>query len=304
MALPQQSVLLHYTVEMSATPPLEALRAFSVVAQDQSFTKAAQRLGQDKSGLSRAVRGLEQALGVALLVRTTRSVRLTPDGEALLRQVAPALAALEQALSAVPNDADVPSGLVTLTTTPDLGRAVVAPALVGFRQRFPGVRVRVLLSHEVVDLLRSDVDVALRVGRPGAGQLVARKVGELSAGLYATPAYLERRGTPARLEQLASHDCLWPRPGKGQQAFGPGGAVSPGAVESADFGFLAEVARRGGGVALLPTFLGDAATDLVRVLPSWALAGAPLYVVSRPRELEPTRVRALRVHLVEQLRAR
>jgi DNA-binding transcriptional LysR family regulator len=288
------------------TMTLDALKVFQVVAQAQSFTKAAAKLGQDKSQVSRVVRALERSLKVVLLARTTRSVRLTAEGEALLHRVTPLLAGLEQALSAVPDQVDIPTGEVVVTTTPDLGRALLAPALVGFRLRFPSVRVRIVLAADFVDLMSEGVDLALRVGRPGGEALVARKVGELDAGFFASPAYLERRGTPQRLEQLGQHEGLWPTPQKGQKSFAPGPIASAPAVQCADFGLLAEVARAGGGVALLPTFLTErdvANGTLVRVLPGFSLGGAPLYVVSRPMRPLPPRVAALRSFLIETLTA-
>jgi DNA-binding transcriptional LysR family regulator len=285
---------------------LDAIRVFQVVARAQSFTKAAAQLGQDKSQVSRTVRALERELNVALLVRTTRSVRVTVEGLALLERVEPLVAGLEQAIAATPDRAEVPSGEVVVTSTPDLGRAVLAPMLVGFRRRFPLVRVRVVLSSTVVNLMTEGVELALRAGRPGGEGLVARKVGELSAGFFAAPGYLERRGTPTRLEQLARHEGLWPTPLKGQTSFAPGPIASRAAVACADFGLLAEVARAGGGVAVLPTFLAarEVATGaLVRVLPDVSLAGAPLYLVSRPVRPLPPRVAALRGFLLEAFRA-
>jgi DNA-binding transcriptional LysR family regulator len=289
-----------------ATASLDALEVFRAVAELQSFTKAAARLGQDKSHVSRTVRALEGDLGAALLVRTTRSVRLTREGEALLHRVAPLLRGLEQAITAVPDAAAAQSGEVTVTTTPDLGRARLAPALVGFRAQFPGIRVHVVLAHEVVDLMAQDVDLALRVGRPGGDSIIARKLTELDAGFFASPAYLERRGAPRRIEQLAEHEGLWPQPHRGQRSFAPNRAATPASVTCRDFGFLAELARAGGGIALLPTVLAArdvAAGALCRVLPDVIFGGAPLYLVSRPRPIPP-RIEALRGHLLAQLAAR
>jgi DNA-binding transcriptional LysR family regulator len=233
-------------------------------------------------------------------------VRLTADGEALLARVGPLLVGLGEALGAAPDRVEAPSGEVHVATTPDLGRALLAPALVGFRQRFSSVRVKVSLSHELVDLLRDGVDLALRVGRPGGDSFVARKVGELSAGFFAAPSYLARRGVPQRIEQMAAHDGLWPTPPKGQRSFAFGRAAPPPpAVECADFGLLAECARAGGGVALLPTLLAarDVATGaLVRVLPEFSPGGAPLYLVSRQVRPAAPRVTALRAFLLEALR--
>ena len=283
---------------------LDGLRAFRAVHEARSFTAAARALGRDKAQVSRAVRALEAALGAPLFVRTTRSVRPTAEGEALYRRALPHLTALDEAVAAVPDRGAAPSGEVSITTTPDLGRVLLAPALPSFRARFPNVRVRVVLGADVVDLARTGVDLALRVGRPGAGSFIARKLADLEAGFFASPEYLERRGAPRAPADLAAHEGLWSAPTPGTRAFAPGGAPPEASVDCADFGFLAAAARAGGGVALLPTFLAarDVASGaLVRVLPELRLGGAPLYLVSPPHRPLPPRIAALRAHLLERL---
>ncbi|MDX2009563.1 MAG: LysR family transcriptional regulator [Myxococcaceae bacterium] len=283
------------------TNRVEALRAFRAVAELKSFTAAARRLAMDKSQVSRMVQRLEQGLGVALLVRTTRSVRPTAEGDALLGRVGPALEEIDRALEAAGEASVQERGEVVMTTTSDLAHAWLAKALVGFRQTHPLVRVRLVLTNEVVDLSRAEVDLALRVGRPGGENVVARRLGELAAGFYASPAYLERRGTPTRLEQLAAHEGLWPMPRRGQRAFAPPTPPVSAAVTCADFAFLAEVARAGGGVALLPLVLAErhvSLGSLVRVLPSVTFGGAPLFLVSRAVRSLPSRVASLRTYLL------
>lgn len=283
---------------------LDGLMAFQAVAQHRSFTKAAAQLGVDKSRVSRVVRGLEQSLRQGLVVRSTRTVTLTPEGEALFTRVSPLLAGLTDALSAAPDRPAVPSGEVTLTTTPDLGRAVVAPVLASFRQRFPAVTVRVVLSHDVVDLMGRGVDLALRAGHPGSGSFLARKVGVLEAGFFASPSYLERRGTPVDVESLQQHDGLWPDVPRGQRSFAPGMAPPKPSVQCSDFTFLAELARLGAGIAVLPTFVARpfvATGTLTRVMPALSLSKAPLFLVSRPVKPAPPRIRALSEWLVQHL---
>lgn len=286
--------------------PLEELQVFQAVAQARSFTRAGVVLGLDKSRVSRSVGALEASLGRALLVRSTRSVTLTAEGESLFQKAAPLLAGLQAAISAVPDGPQVPSGEVCITTTVELGQALLAPALASFRRRFPAVRVRVLLDDRLVDLLSHEVDLALRVGRPGAGSLLARKVGALSAGFYAAPGYLQRRGTPGSLADLSTHDGLWPEVKHGQRSFSPGRKPPTPAVQCADFSMLATLAALGAGVALVPTFVAAphvATGALVRVLPAVSLANAPLYLVSRPVKPMPPRVAALRDWLVQHLGA-
>lgn len=284
--------------------PLEGLQIFQAVAQARSFTKAGERLGLDKSRVSRVVSALEASLGQALLVRSTRSVTLTPEGEALFQKLSPLLAGLQAALAALPDASEVPSGEVSITTTADLGRALLAPALASFRQRYPAVRVRVVLDERVVELMSQGVDLALRVGHPGAGSFRARKVAALSAGFFASPGYLERRGTPQTLAALAAHDGLWPAVRRGQRSFAPGGPAPVAAVQCDDFSMLATLASLGAGVALLPTFVAArlvASGALVRVLPAVSFSNAPLYLVSRPVKPVPARVRALADWLAQHL---
>jgi DNA-binding transcriptional LysR family regulator len=288
-----------------ATVELDVVRVLLAVAQAGSFTKAATTLRLDKSKVSRDIARLERSLRTTLLLRTTRSVRLTPEGEALVARVGPMVAGLEAALTAVPDRAAIPGGLVTLTTTPDVARELVAPILVAFRARYPAVRVQLRLTNNVVDLPKEGVDLALRIGRPGGEQLVARKISDIVAGFFAAPSYAQRRGLPAQLAQLAEHERLWPEPPRSLRT---GGARAASAdVECDDFGFLAELCRAGGGVALLPTYL--VARDvlqgrLLRVLPDVELLRAPLYLVSRPVRGLPPRVSALRTFLLEQLLGR
>ena len=216
------------------------------------------------------------------------------------------MAGLEDALSAVPDRAAIPTGEVTITTTPDIGRELLAPALVPFRSRYPAIRVHVVLTDQVIDLLRDGIDIALRVGRPRGDTLIARKIGDLAAGFFASPAYLSRRGQPARLEELAAHDGLWPSP-KGRGAFTTGRTPPLPAIECDDFGLLAEVARAGGGIALLPTFVATrdvASGALIRVLPEVSFKDAPLYLVSRQERPLPSRVAALRGSLLDTLTSR
>lgn len=288
---------------MAATK-LELLRVFVAVARTQSFTRAAIELGMDKSQLSRAIRALELELATSLFVRTTRSVRSTAEGEALFRRVAPALAELDLALSAVPDARSLPRGVVVVSTTSDLARTVLAPSLSSFRAQHPLVRVRVTIAAELVDLARDGVDLALRVGKPGGSSVVAKKLGELHAGFYASRGYLERRGAPEELADLARHEGLWPMPERGRHAFRPSEAPREPAIESSDFGLLAAVAQRDGGIALLPNHLARTEPALVRVLPKVELRGAPLYLVSRPLRPMPPRIAALRAHLAADVPTR
>jgi DNA-binding transcriptional LysR family regulator len=283
---------------------IEELRSFCALGEQGNFTRAAKALGVDKSKVSRDLTALEDTLGMLLVIRTTRSVRLTPEGQTLFERSAAAFGALLDALSFVEERSVAPAGDITLTTTPDLGRVVLAPLLVGFRARHPQIHLRILLDSALVDLAREPADLALRVGRPGGTSVVARRVTELRSGFFAAPSYLARRGVPTRIEHLEQLDGLWPTPPRGQKSFAFGGRVTRPAVECGDFELLLQLALAGGGVALLPEFLAKrhvANGALVRVLEAVALGGGPLFLVSQaPRKLS-ARVALLREFLLTEL---
>jgi DNA-binding transcriptional LysR family regulator len=271
-------------------------RVFCAVAEQQSFTRAAQRLGLDKSSVSRIIKEIEDEVGVELLARTTRNVRPTPEGIELLQRLRGPLLELETVFTSYTPNKTEAQGSVTLATTPDLAQTYLVPALAAFRMRHPKVALRFELSNKLADFVREGVDLAVRIGKPGGADFVAKKVGVIELGFYASPAYLERRGSPAHVGQLAAHETLWPAPPKG---YSP--EWTQASFECDDFTLLAHAARRGVGVAVLPNALArvDVASGLlVRVLGGIALGRAPIYVVSKALKKLPTRVLAVRSFLL------
>jgi DNA-binding transcriptional LysR family regulator len=282
------------------------LSAFSAVVEARSFTKAGQKLGLDKARVSRLVSALETRVGSTLFLRTTRMVRPTAEGEALALRVGGPLAELTRAVTGVSDRSLGPSGEVVLSTTSELARLLIAPHLLGFRLRYPGIHLTISTSETMVDLAAGQADLGVRVGKPGSKELVARKLTDLEAGFFASPAYLERRGTPGSASELAKHEGLWPPPQRGRSAFAGLGKGPPpkAAISSNDFSTLAELARAGAGVALLPTFVVEhevARGSLVRILPTLPMPRAPLFLVSRSPKKAPQRVLALRDYLLKHL---
>lgn len=285
-----------------AAMDLNQLRVFLQVAQTCSFSKAAEALRMDRTRVSRVVSALERTLGATLLVRTTRSVRLTAEGEGLLRQISTPLAALEQAAAVVPAQRVVVSGEVVVTATVDIGRSLVAPLLPRFCANHPAVNVRLELTDELLGATRG-IDLALRMGRPGGLSLVARRLRRLDAGFFAAPAYLARRPAPRALPELGQHERLWPMV-RGKRSFTGKRPPPKPSIACNDFGTIAELACAGAGVAMLPTFLAAryvSRGELVRVLPEVTLPSAPLYLLSQPPAQLPARVIALRALLLEEL---
>lgn len=288
-------------------PPLDRLLAFQAVAERSSFTAAARALGADKSRLSRLVSGLEDDVGKRLLARTTRAVTLTREGELLLAKIAPHLTGLRTAFVEERSAPAAPSGHVALTTAPDLARSLLAPALAGFRASHPSITVSIDVSADLTDLVRARVDLALRVGRPGASSLVAKRVGELSAAFFASPPYLARRGSLRAPDDLARHERLWPSSLPGRRAFSQTRRPPPPTLACTDFDVLAALAVAGGGVALLPMHVAEplvTTAQLVRVLPELRLGNAPIYLAWRAERPVAPRIAAVRDHLLRALTKR
>ena len=297
---------------MIAPIDLNLLRAFAAVHASGSFSAAAATLGVPRSTVSRAVAALEEQLKLSLFQRTTRKVATTPVGVSLFERVAPQLDSLADALVDLPEQADAPSGMLRLTTTPDLGSIVLTEAITRYVRRYPEVQVELDLSARVVDLVREGFDLALRVAhtRPKSSSLVARKVGNILLQLYASPSYLARRSVPrtpaeASEHEWATYDTL---PLTMSSARGGKSVVAPvPRVRSNDMFFQREALRAGCGLGALPSFLADAdvtAGVLVRVLPDWVVFNGNVVLVHPAHRHLPRKVSAFQELLLDLLRQR
>ncbi|WP_224367337.1 LysR family transcriptional regulator [Hyalangium versicolor] len=295
-----------------ATIDLNLMHSFVAVHDTGSFSRAAERLGVPRSTVSRAVATLEESLGVLLFHRTTRKVSTTTAGASLYDRVAPSVNSLMASLAELPEREEEPSGTLRVTSTVDLGVTVLAEAVKRFTVRYPKTQVEVLLSNTLVDLVRDGVDLALRISlRPlRDSTLVARKVGSIAIQLYASPAYLARKGTPRTPEELQSHDWIGFRGAPQVLQAKPGSLGDLGAharVTCDDMSFAREVVKAGAGIGMLPSFSADAevaAGALVRVMPRWASSTGAVYLVHPGRKHLPPKVTAFSELVHELLRQR
>ncbi len=288
---------------------LHRIAAFARVVEAGSFTGAAEALGVRKSSVSRAVAGLEAALGIRLLQRTTRRLSLTDAGRAYYERARDALASLEEAQQAAAALGAGPRGLVRLTAPTDLAGGV-APVVADFLGAHPAVRVEVSLTPRLVDLVKEGFDLAVRAGPLTDSSLLARKLADTELGLFAAPAYLARAGRPRRLADLVRHECVLYRSPGGTARWrlsGPRGeeeVVVRGRVEGDEFAFVRAVVEAGMGVAFAPVGMFAAAVEArraERVLPAFAQRTAPVHVVWPSRSFEPAAVALLREALVAAL---
>lgn len=292
---------------------LNDLAVFVRVVDKGGFAKAARELGVPTSTISRTVARLESLVGTRLLQRTTRSVHVTSDGRELYDEVATALATLQQAARGLEPASRKPKGRLRITAPNDLASTFVADVIAEFVVRQPLVEVELVATNRTVKLVEEGFDLAIRAGRLADSSLVARKLGELEARLYASPEYVARHGMPERVEDLTQHrlvvfraderPTVWPLRKAGELVNVP----VHGAIAGDDYSFLRSVVLASGGIALLPRILcahDEVQGTLVRVLPSYEMRAGMLHVVYPSARHVPARVTAFRDFLAQAFASR
>lgn len=183
-------------------------RAFLATAEEGSLSAAARVLGQTQPTIGRQIAALEQALGVALFERAGRSQLLTPAGRDLLEHVAAMRDAAGRVALLASGQSQALEGMVRITASEVMSALVLPPFFRSLRDTAPMIQVDLVAADGLSDLLRREADIAVRHVRPEQPSLIARKVCEATARLYAASDYLDRRGRPARMADLATHDFV------------------------------------------------------------------------------------------------
>ncbi len=293
---------------MAGTTDLNLLALFVAVADANSFSEAARRLGLPKSTVSRGVAQLEASLDTRLLHRTTRQASLTTAGTVLYERTAPLLSSLREAVGTLPEREETPSGDLRITVSADMAATFMPEVMSRFLLRYPSVRLDVLVTNRVVDIVSEGVDLALRVaGRKLTdSSLIIRRLTPIDVGLFASPLYLARKGTPRSAEDLAGHEWVrfrgLPLPVELEHT-----ASAPGRLLGDDMLFLREMVRCGMGIGWLPTFLTHgliASGELVRVVPGLVWSSSSLALVYARAQHVPRKVTAFRDFLLEHLASR
>ena len=185
------------------------LQLFVRAADLGSLSAAARVMDMSPAVASAALKRIEAQLGSRLLARSTRSLRLTAEGEGFLEYARTALASLDEGRRVLARGQDEVSGVLQLSAPSDFGRNLLLPWLDEFQREHPQLTVRLLLGDRIADLFRQPVDIALRYGEPEDSSLVALPVApDNRRVLCASPDYLARKGEPRQLEQLLQHNCL------------------------------------------------------------------------------------------------
>lgn len=288
---------------MSGTVRIDDMRLFAQVADLGSFTRAAERLGIPKQTLSRRVGDLERALGVSLMHRTTRRLRLTEAGTTYARRCAELVRLAEDANRTVADAEATPRGKLRVTADRTFGEAFVTDLVVEYGRRWPEVQLEVLLTQRRVELIEEGFDVAFRIGHVDDPSLSGVSLGPARVRYCASPAYVRRHGVPEKPLELARHACIvvsegdtpvrWPFRG----ARGRGISLVPvsGPLRSNSFAMAHAAALAGSGIAIFPEFACAAdlrARRLVSLLDSFRVDVGGVWLLHATRPFVTSRVRA------------
>ncbi|MGF0336718.1 LysR substrate-binding domain-containing protein [Ectopseudomonas toyotomiensis] len=273
----------------------DAMQAFARVVETGSFTKAAATLHMSKTSVTQLVQQLEARLRVRLLNRTTRKVNVTADGAAYYERVVRLLADIDDAETSLSSASMAPRGRLRVDVPSPFARMLLIPALPAFYARYPEIQLTMGVSDRLIDIIDENVDCVVRGGEITDQSLIARHVGDLQLGIYATPGYLRRAGTPMyprELEAAGHHTVgfLWSRTGKalpyamqrGEERIEAHGRP----LLTVDDGNAYLAAGLAGlGMLWLPHYMAKphlASGELVRLFEDWQMKPMPMYLAFPP----------------------
>ncbi|RFB81397.1 LysR family transcriptional regulator [Methylovirgula sp. 4M-Z18] len=285
----------------------DKLRVFQAAADAGSFTHAGEALGLSQSAVSRQVGALEHDLDVPLFHRHARGLILTEQGELLFRTVKDVMLKLEAARTRLSDSREKPHGELRVTTTTGIGANWLTPRLGEFLELYPEIKLQVILTDDELDLGMREADVALRLRQPVQPDLIQRRLFTMHFHAFASPEYLKRHGHPRTLEDLDHHRII---------AFGSSGSSylnninslpiagrdaknpRPTSVTVNNINAILNSVKSGVGVAVLPDYLAEIETGLVRVLPQAEMPELDCYLVYPEEMKNVARVQVFRDFLV------
>ena len=273
----------------------DQLAIFSAVAQERSFTRAAARLGMSQPALSRAMRQLEERLGVRLLSRTTRSVSPTEAGEHLLKVIAPRFEEIDIELALLSEFRDKPAGKLRITAGEHSAITVLQPVLAKLLPDNPDLNIEIIVDYGLTDIVAEGFDAGVRLGEQVAKDMIAMRIGpDMRMAVVGSPAYFARHSKPDIPSDLMQHNCitlrmptygglfLWEFEKDGQEL----NVRVEGQMVFNNIAMRMEAALQGLGLAYMPEDLVQehvAQGRLIRVLADWCepFSGYHLYYPSR-----------------------
>lgn len=287
----------------------DKLRIFHAVADAGSLTHAGETLHLSQSAVSRQIRALEESLGVTLFHRHARGLILTEQGELLFDATSDMSKKLDNAEARIRDSEDEVYGELRVTTTVGFGTLWLAPRMGRLYERYPDLKIDLLLEERVLDLPMREADVAIRMKEPSQADLVRRRLMDVNMRLYGSNSYIENYGMPKDFEDLRNHRIIsqsltaqqvsaslnWMRPLLS-------GEHSSHLTVNNYFGVLQAVLF-GVGIGVLPSYVTVGFPELIRILPEEQSSQVPVYL-AYPEELRHSkRVAVFRDFVIEEIKA-
>ncbi|PCJ37489.1 MAG: LysR family transcriptional regulator [Cellvibrionales bacterium] len=280
---------------------LDGMKTVVAVVETGSFTAASERLNISKALVSKYIGEVEKGLNTRLFHRSTRKLAMTEAGKTYYQRVLPLLAEFTELVDTVSGGKSSPQGLLRISVPVAFGEMKLAPLIPEFLQRYPDIRLELILRNSVIDMVEEGIDVRLLIGGVDDSSLVARHIKTLPLILCASPDYLRQHGEPQTPQDITAHACIIDsnfRIGKQWPMISPAGktesikvnsriaASSPSAVK--------EIAIAGGGIGMVPRFIVEPALEqglLKEVLPGYTTLEFGLFALYPHRRYLPKKVR-------------
>jgi DNA-binding transcriptional LysR family regulator len=272
---------------------LNDMALFVEVVRTRSFRRAAEAMGMPSSTLSRRISGLEKAIGLRLLHRTTRKIELTEAGQLYFDRCKRIVDEARLAHEQLDDMLAQPTGLLRISMPVDFANIYLAPLIAEFAGLYPGITFDLDLTPRRVDLVTEPVDIVIRMGEPPDSTLIARPLASLPRYVYASPRYLELFGEPVQPADLARHECLRQKTSKTDTwvLHSAGETVEitvGGRFQLNSVGMLQRLATLDLGIVIMEKEIvaGDLASGRLRqVLPQWQASAVPVYAITETRLL-------------------
>ncbi|MBP0480914.1 LysR family transcriptional regulator [Sagittula salina] len=285
----------------------DKLRIFHAVADAGSLTHAGDALHLSQSAVSRQVRALEEALNTTLFHRHARGLILTEQGELLFDATSAMNKRIDSATARIRDSEEEVFGELKVTTTHGFGALWLAPRLAKLYDKFPGLRIDLMLEERVLDLPMREADVAIRMKEPSQADLIRKRLMSIRMRMYASPEYLAEHGEPQQIEDIRDHRLICQKPGAPQVLAGEqlvqsllAHDVQTALTVNNYFGVLQAVVANLG-IGVLPDYIIEDFPTMVRVLPEVESVEVPVFL-AYPEELRQSkRVSAFRDFVQDEI---
>jgi DNA-binding transcriptional LysR family regulator len=281
-------------------------RAFLVTAEEGSLSAAARALGMAQPTLGRQVDGLEQELGIILFERVGRGLTLTPSGLELLEHVRDMGEAAGRVSLTALGQSQALEGTICISASETYAAVLLPPIIAKLRKMEPGIQVEIVVANHASDLRRREADIAIRNFRPTEPDLIAKKIGDADAVLYATPDYIAEIGNPTKPYDLRHADFVNMDQGgmmlKGLNTLGLGLTEANFPLLTESYLVMWELVRQGAAIGILDAHIGDADPVVRRVLPDLEPLVFPIWLVSHRELTTNRRIRMVYNFLAAELR--